>query len=404
MNNYEECLTTDNDSSFLYDFIKMMFVCGIGSIIASLFVSNHVWRPMIMSPEEIKETELELEEENKDIPYEERYPLSDSSEFADYEDISGSSGVSSEEEDEEKENEEEQEQEAEEENNEPQSDKGNTSEEDLMFELEKDEDSDAISSGELIEKPSDEEGQDKKQEADENNIKKVADEIINGMIETSVNTIKKEQLRRKRLMLKKKKEQYEQRLEHVHLMKIIEHTPLGNVLMYYDNNQKTFCYQGPKNIPFKYLETVARKYVKIFNCKPLYVNVSKELEKAENLVKQKQEKAAMKSEDKNQNKETNDNDVFATFKNYKQEDLDHKSDIQNIKRLVDDKNESKIVETLYKNKKEDKKSLLIPARTNRFTYKGSFDSSLFFKITKNKVKIDFATFKRIALSKGKNQA
>ena len=79
-------------------------------------------------------------------------------------------------------------------------------------------------------------------------------------------------------MLKKKKEQYEERLERVHLMKIIEHTPLGNVLMYYDNNQKTFCYQGPKNIPFKYLETVARKYVKIFNCKPLYVNLNKELE------------------------------------------------------------------------------------------------------------------------------
>ena len=173
--------------------------------------------------------------------------------------------------------------------------------------------------------------------------------------------------------------------------------------MYYDNNQKTFCYQGPKNIPFKYLETVARKYVKIFNCQPLYVNINKELEKAENLVKEKQEKAEMEAEDKNQNKETSDNDVFATFKKYKQEDLDHKSDIQNIKRLVDDKNESKIVETLHKNRNEDKKSLLIPARTNRFTYKGSFDSSLFFKITKNKVKIDFATFKRIALSKGKNQ-
>ena len=96
MNNYEECLTTDNDSSFLYDFIKMMFVCGIGSIIASFFVSNHVWRPMIMSQEEIKEAELELEEENKDVPYEERYPLSDESEYADYEDISGSSGISSE--------------------------------------------------------------------------------------------------------------------------------------------------------------------------------------------------------------------------------------------------------------------------------------------------------------------
>ena len=191
MNNYEECSTNENDSSFLYDFIKMIFVCGIGSIIASLFVSNHVWRPMIMSREEIKEAELELEEENKDVPYEERYPLSDSSEYADYEDISGSSGLSSEEDEHDEEDEEDQH------NKESESDKDTTtSDEELIFELEKDEDSDEISSGELVEKPSDEEGEDKKEEkkkeADKNNIKKVAHEIINGMIETSVNTIKKE--------------------------------------------------------------------------------------------------------------------------------------------------------------------------------------------------------------------
>ena len=119
-----------------------------------------------MSEEEIKETELELEEENKDVPYEERYPLSDSSEYADYEDISGSSGASSEEEDEENEEEEE-----EEENKEPESDKGTTtSDEELIFELEKDEDSDGISSGELIEKPSDEEGEDKKEDKKEDNF------------------------------------------------------------------------------------------------------------------------------------------------------------------------------------------------------------------------------------------
>ena len=106
-----------------------------------------------------------------------------------------------------------------------------------------------------------------------------------------------------------------------------------------------------------------------------------------------------------ESKKQQNNDVFAIFKSYKKTsesssvntDINHKSDIQNIKRLVDDKNDSPIVQT-YKEKRavtQGSKSKLTPSRANRFTYKGKFDSNSFFKTSNNKVKIDFASFKKM---------
>lgn len=52
---------------------------------------------------------------------------------------------------------------------------------------------------------------------------------------------------------------------------IMEQTPVGNVIMQYDVQKETFVYYSDNNIPFRYLETVARKYVCSFFCKELYV-------------------------------------------------------------------------------------------------------------------------------------
>ena len=52
---------------------------------------------------------------------------------------------------------------------------------------------------------------------------------------------------------------------------VMETTPMGNVIMHYDTNKELFVYYSDNTIPYRYLETVARKYVCIFNCKELYV-------------------------------------------------------------------------------------------------------------------------------------
>ena len=60
---------------------------------------------------------------------------------------------------------------------------------------------------------------------------------------------------------------------------IREETPRGGVLMYYSHELESFIYYSKtKEIPYKYLETLARKYVIIYDCKKLYIDIRKEYE------------------------------------------------------------------------------------------------------------------------------
>ena len=56
------------------------------------------------------------------------------------------------------------------------------------------------------------------------------------------------------------------------LLSVMEYTPNGNVFMKYNLDNEGFDYWSDyKEIPFNYLETVARKYVNMFNCSDLYL-------------------------------------------------------------------------------------------------------------------------------------
>lgn len=65
---------------------------------------------------------------------------------------------------------------------------------------------------------------------------------------------------------------------HIHVR---ETTPQGDVIMTYDGERGMFCYYCDKrSVQFKYLESVARKYVIEHGCKRLYIDLRKELTKA----------------------------------------------------------------------------------------------------------------------------
>ena len=87
---------------------------------------------------------------------------------------------------------------------------------------------------------------------------------------------------------------------------IIEKTPKGNILMYYDFDKESFIYYSDtKDINYLFLETVARKYAIQYNCKKIVVDIKKELEEAK---KEKPKEEIKKKESKNE--------LFASFKNY----------------------------------------------------------------------------------------
>lgn len=70
---------------------------------------------------------------------------------------------------------------------------------------------------------------------------------------------------------------------------ILEQTPLGNVYMRYNNSKKSFEYFSNSTIPYRYLETLGRKYVMTYWCKPLFVDLAEELKKAEQKQSEKKD-------------------------------------------------------------------------------------------------------------------
>lgn len=59
--------------------------------------------------------------------------------------------------------------------------------------------------------------------------------------------------------------------------RVEEVTPEGHVYMTYDEPSNTFFYWSEKAIAYKYLDVVARKFVIVYDCKEVYVNLFREI-------------------------------------------------------------------------------------------------------------------------------
>ena len=146
---------------------------------------------------------------------------------------------------------------------------------------------------------------------------------------------------------------------------LTEETPEGVVKMYYCSDSESFVYWCEKQIPYKLLETVSKKYVIEYDCKTIHVDMNYELEQKrkalmeavdKNIIKNTDDKNTddKNTDDKNtDDKNTDDNDsVFVSFKNYKKPDITKTSP-------------DKI------NKTNDKK-LLVCDKANRYSYRGPY--------------------------------
>jgi flagellar basal body rod protein FlgB len=96
-----------------------------------------------------------------------------------------------------------------------------------------------------------------------------------------------------------------------------ETTPQGDVIMTYDADRVVFCYYCDKRtVQFKYLESVARKYVVTHGCKRIYIDFRKELSKAEAAAEAKAAAKAIDTATKSTAKTTTTSSVFAQLKKY----------------------------------------------------------------------------------------
>ena len=166
---------------------------------------------------------------------------------------------------------------------------------------------------------------------------------------------------------------------------IMENTPLGNVIMMYDNNRETFNFYSDNMIPYRFLETVARKYVITYNCRPLYIDMEEELKIYEKKMleheeNEKQPNIAPLTESKK--------NVFAKFKSYNTEGKSgHVSKVPGPQNSVQHKD-------TVKNRK-----IILKDNANRYSCQGKIHNFSIIKkpekkLLSKKLAMTFATFKQ----------
>jgi hypothetical protein len=179
---------------------------------------------------------------------------------------------------------------------------------------------------------------------------------------------------------------------------IIECTPVGIVIMRYDEDDEGFLYWTNKSINYEMLDVVARKYVTQFCCKDVFIDRMKLLKEKKQMIEdekaRQKEQVLMDTEDADAeadaeaeadadadaeaDAEADEIDVFADFKSYNKKGNNDNETSEN----TTDKN------------------TIVAEKSNKFIKKGSISDFDFSATSEKKIipenqKIDFNTFKNL---------
>ena len=218
-----------------------------------------------------------------------------------------------------------------------------------------------------------------------------------------------------RMLNKEIEDKTEEKLEEEEISKnniLFETTPNGNVLMFYDSKRTSFIYYADTAIPYRYLESVARKYVTTYHCLHLYIDMKKEIAEAEKKINDKKleenqrlekqrlegEEERIRLEDNKDNKETKEvpRNVFAKLKNY---NAGSNTVIKGNKVAETNPNRNATNTTI-----SSKKEYILKENANRFSYEGKMVNYKLLKKPERKVVdknygFSFADFKNMQESK-----
>ena len=94
--------------------------------------------------------------------------------------------------------------------------------------------------------------------------------------------------------------------------------------MKYNEKDETFWYWSDKNIEYKNLETVARKYITKFNCKNIYIDRKTTWENDKKEREEQEEIAKKKMEEWKTDKDKEEESVFAKLKPPQEKEIHEK--------------------------------------------------------------------------------
>ena len=124
---------------------------------------------------------------------------------------------------------------------------------------------------------------------------------------------------------------------------IEENTPRGIIFMAYDYDVNSYIYYSKtKDIPYKYLETVSRKYIIENKCLDIFIDYKEEYRKGlQHYVQRMQEKKNLLEKNKEQEKDNQEDNIenkkkniYANFKSYNKLDKNDTKDDTNAKEYI----------------------------------------------------------------------
>ena len=174
----------------------------------------------------------------------------------------------------------------------------------------------------------------------------------------------------------------ETRLEELKNSFIMENTPHGNVIMYWNQKNGVFSYYSDGTMPYHFLEVVARKYVIMNDCKDIYYVMEEQMKEVivETIPKTKEETPS----------------VFAKLKNY------NHSSIDSVKTGGKQKSVSKMSYKPNSISKLNivKKNVILKENSNHYSCMGRIVNFNLLKREKpkNQINISFSEYKKLIKS------
>jgi hypothetical protein len=186
---------------------------------------------------------------------------------------------------------------------------------------------------------------------------------------------------------------------------VMETTPVGNVVMFYNVDKEAFEYYSDHSVPYRFLDVVARKYVKVYNCRPLYVDMEEELNQQKEKKKKMEEEEQRKKQEEEQKQlqkqtigaktaapETAEKkSVFTKFKSYNKEAGSGRvNSAPPPKNSIPNKSATA----------EENKNVCLKERANHYTCEGRFANfnilkKINRKVVDKKYAMTFADFKKM---------
>ena len=179
---------------------------------------------------------------------------------------------------------------------------------------------------------------------------------------------------------------------------ILEHTPMGNIYMRYNNNKGSFEYFSNNTIPYRYLEPVGRKYVMTYWCKPIFVDIEEELKRAEirydDDIKKKAEK-----EQKEKEELKNPKNSLARMKSYNKDTMKPMS-IRPMKNRSSNNILPPQIKASIQNINQTTEKQLLKEKANRYTWEGRLSDfcplkKIDKKVVNKNLLMTYADFKKI---------